>query len=75
MYDEQQMVPYAYRGNQWVGYDDVRSIRLKASFAKKMRLAGVMVWSVNGDDRANVCGQGTFPLLQAVRTELLGVRN
>lgn len=24
VYDDQQRVPYAYNGKQWVGYDDVR---------------------------------------------------
>lgn len=70
VFDDKQKVPFTYRGNQWIGYDNVRSIKLKAAYAKNNKLAGVMIWSVNGDDRANVCGQGQFPLLNAIRSEL-----
>lgn len=29
VWDEEQQVPYAYNGNQWVGYDNPESIALK----------------------------------------------
>lgn len=29
MWDSEQQVPYAYKGNQWVGYDNAESIKLK----------------------------------------------
>lgn len=74
VFDNEQKNPYTYSGNQWVGYDDVQSITLKAAYAKNMKLGGVMVWTVNSDDRANVCGQGEFPLMKAIRTELKLVR-
>ena len=38
------------RGDRWVSYDDEHSVRLKAEFAFDMKLAGVMVWSVETDD-------------------------
>ncbi|XP_022257642.1 acidic mammalian chitinase-like, partial [Limulus polyphemus] len=35
VWDDEQMVPYAYKGNQWVGFDDMRSVRSKVN-AKKV---------------------------------------
>lgn len=29
VWDNEQQVPFAYRGNQWVGFDDERSISVK----------------------------------------------
>ena len=31
IFDATQEVPYAYQGNEWVGYDNVRSFKLKVS--------------------------------------------
>lgn len=29
VWDNEQMVPFAYRGDQWVGFDDERSLKTK----------------------------------------------
>lgn len=73
-WDDTQKVPYAYGGNQWVGYDDVKSIKLKVKVAKKLNLGGVMMWSIEQDDVRNVCGGGEYPLLSAIH-ETLGEVN
>lgn len=31
VWDDEQKVPYAYLGDQWVGFDDEKSIRIKVS--------------------------------------------
>ncbi|XP_076283245.1 endochitinase-like [Lasioglossum baleicum] len=49
-------VPYAYKGKQWVSYDDPSSVRLKAEYAKSHNLGGVMIWSVDTDDFHGNCG-------------------
>lgn len=36
VWDNEQQVPFAYRGDQWVGFDDERSLKTKAS--KKIQL-------------------------------------
>ncbi|XP_046436427.1 probable chitinase 2 [Neodiprion fabricii] len=64
-WDEQQRVPYAHNGNQWVSYDNVKSITEKAKYAKKMRLGGAMVWSIETDDFRGICGD-KYPLLNAL---------
>lgn len=32
VWDNEQMVPYAYLGDQWVGFDDPRSFKVKVSY-------------------------------------------
>ncbi|OTF70444.1 hypothetical protein BLA29_015288, partial [Euroglyphus maynei] len=44
------MAPISYWDRQWVGYDNVKSIEIKANYAKAMGLAGGMVWSIETDD-------------------------
>lgn len=69
-FDNQQLTPYSYKENQWIGYDNVQSIQAKTKYAKSMNLAGVMVWAMNGDDHSNVCGGGNYPLLSAINAAL-----
>lgn len=65
VWNEEQQVPYAYGGNQWVGYDDPKSIKVKCEFAKQMNLGGGMIWSLETDDFHGVSGE-TFPLLKTI---------
>lgn len=63
--------PYAYSGNQWVGYDDVDTIRIKSEFIKSLNLGGGMIWALDLDDFKNVCGEGEHPLLSTI-AQVLG---
>uniref|UniRef100_A0A8D1Q6K2 Chitinase-3-like protein 1 n=1 Tax=Sus scrofa TaxID=9823 RepID=A0A8D1Q6K2_PIG len=67
-----QQVPYATKGNQWVGYDDQESVKNKAKYLKSRQLAGAMVWTLDLDDfRGNFCGQNLrFPLTSAIKDVL-----
>ncbi len=29
VWNEEQKVPYAYNGNEWVGYEDIQSLKFK----------------------------------------------
>ncbi|XP_070251486.1 chitinase-3-like protein 1 [Myotis yumanensis] len=64
-----QRVPYATKGNQWVGYDDQESVKNKVKYLKNRGLAGAMVWTLGLDDfRGTCCGQNLhFPLTSAIR--------
>lgn len=65
-YSNTQKVPYAYSGNQWVGYDNPDSLRLKAQYAMSKSLGGIMFWALDLDDfKGEFCGQGTYPLIRS----------
>lgn len=70
VYDSTRETPYMSKGNQWVGYDNVKSIKAKVNYAKQNNLAGVMMWSIDYDDHKNACGGGKFPLLKAISDSL-----
>ncbi|XP_007485186.1 chitinase-3-like protein 2 [Monodelphis domestica] len=67
----EQQVPYAVKGNQWVGFDNVESVEAKVQFLKDSGLGGAMIWSIDLDDfTGEFCKEGSFPLLQAIRKKL-----
>ncbi|CAH1403453.1 unnamed protein product [Nezara viridula] len=47
---ESAMGPYAYKDNQWVGYDDEAIARKKAEYVNQRNLGGIMFWSIDNDD-------------------------
>ena len=74
VWDDEMQVPYLVQDDQWVGFDDERSIRNKMDWIKSSGFAGAMVWTVDMDDfNGTVCGSGVkYPLIGAIREELLG---
>lgn len=68
---KERMGPYAYKGNQWVGFDDKDIIRRKSEYIREMGLGGGMVWALDLDDFNNRCGEGKHPLLRTIK-EVLG---
>ena len=69
VWDDEMKVPYAVQGDQWVGFDDERSIRNKMHWIKDNGYAGAMVWTVDMDDfTGTVCGGDVkYPLIGAMR--------
>uniref|UniRef100_A0A2K5ESP5 Chitotriosidase-1 n=1 Tax=Aotus nancymaae TaxID=37293 RepID=A0A2K5ESP5_AOTNA len=68
---QDQKVPYIFRDNQWVGFDDAESFKAKVSYLKQKGLGGAMVWALDLDDFAGFsCNQGQYPLTQTLRREL-----
>ncbi|XP_078054040.1 acidic mammalian chitinase-like [Mustelus asterias] len=66
-----QVVPYGYKGNTWVGYDNVKSFADKAEWLKKNNFGGAMVWTLAMDDFSGTfCNQGPYPLVNALNTGL-----
>lgn len=73
-WDDTQKVPFAYKGNQWVGYDDEKSLGFKLSYIKNKGLGGVMFWSIETDDFSNLCGGGNFPLLSMAKRVMVNFK-
>ncbi|XP_067863655.1 acidic mammalian chitinase-like isoform X2 [Heptranchias perlo] len=68
-----QMVPYAYKGNVWVGYDNPQSYEEKIKWLKQNNMGGAMVWTLSLDDFSGTfCHQGRYPLISKLHT-LLGI--
>ncbi|XP_011706928.1 PREDICTED: chitinase-3-like protein 1 [Wasmannia auropunctata] len=66
---EEHRTPYAYKGDQWVGYDDVTSFAEKTAYINSLGLGGAMVWSIETDDFLGTCGE-KYPLLKTLNARL-----
>ncbi|XP_008545499.1 mucin-5AC isoform X1 [Microplitis demolitor] len=65
------MGPYAFKGNQWVGYDDENIVRLKSMYVIEKSLGGIMFWSIDNDDFRGKCHDRPYPLIEAAKEALL----
>jgi len=66
--------PYGYKGQDWVGFDNQKSLIHKVrTLIKGKNLGGAMFWDLPLDDFSGAfCGQGKYPLIGAVSKELGG---
>ncbi|CAO1341949.1 unnamed protein product [Diamesa tonsa] len=69
-WESQQKVPFAVNGDQWVGYDNVESVRIKCDYINLKGLGGAMFWSLETDDFLGTSGQGKFPLIKTAYSTL-----
>ncbi|XP_030277720.1 acidic mammalian chitinase-like [Sparus aurata] len=70
-WNDEQMVPYATNGNEWVGFDNWQSYEIKTQYLKENKFGGAFIWSMDLDDFAGqFCGQGSYPLIRRLRTLL-----
>uniref|UniRef100_A0A8C3RRV6 Acidic mammalian chitinase n=1 Tax=Chelydra serpentina TaxID=8475 RepID=A0A8C3RRV6_CHESE len=61
-----QKVPYAVKGNEWVGFDNVCSYKHKVRPEKNF--GGAMVWAIDLDDfLGSFCNEGKYPLISELK--------
>ncbi|NXJ88640.1 CHIA chitinase, partial [Corythaixoides concolor] len=74
-WDTPQDVPYAYKANEWVGYDNIKSFNIKVDWLKKNNFGGAMVWALDMDDfTGSFCKEGKYPLVTTLKNGL-GLQN
>lgn len=68
VFDAENKVPYAYRSQEWISFDNEQSLAYKAEYTKEKEFGGVMVFSLNTDDFNGVCDtRQTFPLTRRIK--------
>jgi len=67
------MGPYAHKGNQWVGFDDVDIAVEKAFYVADEELGGIMFWTIDNDDFRGSCGETPFPIIESAKEALYSV--
>ncbi|XP_067863874.1 chitinase-3-like protein 1 [Heptranchias perlo] len=65
-----QQVPYAFKDNVWLGYDDQRSIDIKIKWLKNNGFGGALLWTLDLDDFTGHCKHGANPLLKRLYNQL-----
>ncbi|XP_074046424.1 acidic mammalian chitinase-like [Macrotis lagotis] len=75
VWDASEEVPYAYKGYEWIGYDNPKSFQIKAEWLKRNNFGGAMVWAIDLDDfTGSFCNQGKYPLISTLK-KTLGLEN
>ncbi|XP_033233953.1 chitinase-like protein 3 [Drosophila pseudoobscura] len=56
-FDEQAQVPYAYRDDHWISFENNRSITEKLKLLKSQNLGGAISSTIDADDFSGKCGK------------------
>merc|ERR1712142_1220322 len=72
-WDDTSKTPYKEVGDQWYGYDNKKSLKIKVQWLKKSGFGGAMVWAMDLDDFSGAfCNEGKYPLLNVIKNTLYG---
>ena len=70
-WDEDGRVPYMYKDDQWLSYEDEVSVAEKLRYIEEQNMAGVALNNLAWDDFLGRCkSNNTFPLLRLMRKKL-----
>ncbi|XP_058821625.1 endochitinase-like [Topomyia yanbarensis] len=62
-------VPFITKNDQWIGYDDIESLKLKVNLVRQRGLAGAMIYALDMDDYRGLCGQ-RYPITEFISAEM-----
>jgi len=66
-FDNERKVPYVVTNDgEWIGYEDVESMRIKLEYLKLEKLRGTLLWAMDLDDITS------FPLMKEIKSGLAG---
>lgn len=69
------MGPYAHKGDQWVGFDDVDIAVEKAFYVAEEELGGIMFWTIDNDDFRGICSKTPYPLIESAKEAMYSVES
>nr|CAH0102458.1 unnamed protein product [Daphnia galeata] len=64
-WDDVAKVPFMYKGENWISYDNEKSIAIKARYAFNQGLAGLMIWSIDKDDFLPECSNRSISITES----------
>ncbi|KAJ0749602.1 putative chitinase [Helianthus annuus] len=68
VFDDATISYYSVAGSSWIGYDDVRSVKLKIEYARLLKIGGYFFWAVDGDQEWKISRQGIRSVLSILYT-------
>ncbi|XP_063613154.1 endochitinase-like [Penaeus indicus] len=71
--DNKDLVPYMYKEDQWIGYEDPKSLKIKVDYIREHGYLGAMNWAIDNEDFKNWCGLGINSMMTTMHEVLTAI--